>query len=284
MIARLRPGAALGGASRRSTRTTPPRRRTVPRPRRWPTPASATLVVPLHADHVAAIRPTLLLVQAGALFLLLIGAVNLVNLLLIRASGRPEGAGRPAGHRREPAARGERGHGGDHCCSPSSAGCSGSPSGRAGSASWPRSAPIACRWAPTSPSTRAWRSSLSPARSSWGSRSACRSPGTTCEATRPRAAIRIPRRHRQPRRPAPAPRLPRRPDRAGLRAARGGGPARAQPPEGPGRFSRLPPENVLSGQISLPVEELPGRGGPPRLHRAVLERARPPARRAGGRA
>lgn len=45
-------------------------------------------VVPLHADYVAAIRPTLLLLQAGALALLLIGAVNLVNLLLVRASGR----------------------------------------------------------------------------------------------------------------------------------------------------------------------------------------------------
>jgi len=47
-----------------------------------------SLVVPLHADHVAAIRPTLLLLEAGVLVLLLIGAVNLVNLLLIRASGR----------------------------------------------------------------------------------------------------------------------------------------------------------------------------------------------------
>ncbi len=47
-----------------------------------------SLVVPLHADHVAAIRPTLLLLQAGAFALLLIGAVNLVNLLLVRASGR----------------------------------------------------------------------------------------------------------------------------------------------------------------------------------------------------
>jgi predicted permease len=47
-----------------------------------------TLVVPLHADHVAAIRSTLLLLQAGVLALLLIGAVNLVNLLLIRANGR----------------------------------------------------------------------------------------------------------------------------------------------------------------------------------------------------
>ncbi|HEY6183603.1 MAG TPA: ABC transporter permease, partial [Terriglobales bacterium] len=47
-----------------------------------------TIVAPLHADHVASIRPTLLLLQAGALFLLLIGGVNLVNLLLIRASDR----------------------------------------------------------------------------------------------------------------------------------------------------------------------------------------------------
>jgi predicted permease len=47
-----------------------------------------SLVVPLHADHVAVIRPTLLLLQAGAIVLLLIGAVNLVNLLLVRASGR----------------------------------------------------------------------------------------------------------------------------------------------------------------------------------------------------
>src|SRR5580692_4365120 len=47
-----------------------------------------SVIVPLHADHVAAIRPTLLLLQAGALALLLIGAVNLVNLLLIRANGR----------------------------------------------------------------------------------------------------------------------------------------------------------------------------------------------------
>jgi predicted permease len=45
-------------------------------------------VVGLRADHVAAVRPTLLLVQSGTLFLLLIGAMNLVNLLLVRAAGR----------------------------------------------------------------------------------------------------------------------------------------------------------------------------------------------------
>jgi predicted permease len=47
-----------------------------------------SLVVPLHADHVAAIRPTLLLLQAGVLTLLLISVVNLGNLLLIRAGSR----------------------------------------------------------------------------------------------------------------------------------------------------------------------------------------------------
>ena len=47
-----------------------------------------TVLLPLHTDHVKSIRPTLLLLQAGVLFLLLIGGVNLVNLLLIRAAGR----------------------------------------------------------------------------------------------------------------------------------------------------------------------------------------------------
>jgi predicted permease len=43
-------------------------------------------VVPLHGDHVRSVRPTLLLMQGSALFLLSMGAVNLINLLLIRAS------------------------------------------------------------------------------------------------------------------------------------------------------------------------------------------------------
>src|SRR4029079_7277276 len=47
-----------------------------------------SIVVPLRAHHVAAVRPTLLLVQAGVLCLLLIGMVTRVTLLLIRASGR----------------------------------------------------------------------------------------------------------------------------------------------------------------------------------------------------
>ncbi len=45
-------------------------------------------LVPLHADHVAAVRPVLWLLQAGVVMLLLIGTVNLVNLCLVRASAR----------------------------------------------------------------------------------------------------------------------------------------------------------------------------------------------------
>jgi predicted permease len=47
-----------------------------------------TDVFGLHADTVREIKPVLLLLQGGVFFLLLIGGVNLVNLLLIRASGR----------------------------------------------------------------------------------------------------------------------------------------------------------------------------------------------------
>ena len=47
-----------------------------------------SLVVSLHGSHVAAVRPMLLLIQAGVLFLLVIGAVNVTNLLLIRATAR----------------------------------------------------------------------------------------------------------------------------------------------------------------------------------------------------
>jgi len=47
-----------------------------------------TIVKSLHEDHVRDVKPTLMILQCGALFLLLIGSVNLTNLLLIRASGR----------------------------------------------------------------------------------------------------------------------------------------------------------------------------------------------------
>jgi len=47
-----------------------------------------TIIHGLHADYVSGFKPTLLLLQAGVLCLLLIGAVNLSNLVLLRASGR----------------------------------------------------------------------------------------------------------------------------------------------------------------------------------------------------
>ena len=48
----------------------------------------SSTVLSLHDDIVGDIKPTLLLLQAGVAGLLLIGAVNLINLLLIRTHGR----------------------------------------------------------------------------------------------------------------------------------------------------------------------------------------------------
>jgi len=47
-----------------------------------------TPVVPLQTDHLPSIQPVLVLVQAGAILLLLIGVVNLANLLLVSVSVR----------------------------------------------------------------------------------------------------------------------------------------------------------------------------------------------------
>ncbi|MEO6193774.1 MAG: ABC transporter permease [Thermoanaerobaculia bacterium] len=88
MIARLRPGATLAETQAQIDAHNAVVNGDDPESRRMAEAGFRSLVVPLRADHVAAIRPILLLTQAGALFLLLIGAVNLVNLLLIRASSR----------------------------------------------------------------------------------------------------------------------------------------------------------------------------------------------------
>ena len=47
-----------------------------------------TVVAPLQQDLVREVRPTLLLLWAGVLFVLAIGAVNITNLVLIRSSAR----------------------------------------------------------------------------------------------------------------------------------------------------------------------------------------------------
>jgi predicted permease len=48
----------------------------------------ATTVVPLQQDLVRSVRPTLYLLWAGALFVLLIGCVNVANLVLVRSRAR----------------------------------------------------------------------------------------------------------------------------------------------------------------------------------------------------
>jgi predicted permease len=88
MIARLKPDATVAHAQSQIDAQNATLEVDDPQAKMIADAGFRSIVVSLHADHVAAIRPTLLLLQAGAIALLLIGAVNLVNLLLVRASGR----------------------------------------------------------------------------------------------------------------------------------------------------------------------------------------------------
>ena len=88
MIARLKPGATMAEAQSQIDAHNAAVEEDNPEAKMMTEAGFRSLVRPLHAEHVRPIRPTLLLMQAGVFFLLLIGAVNLVNLLLIRASGR----------------------------------------------------------------------------------------------------------------------------------------------------------------------------------------------------
>jgi predicted permease len=88
MIARLKPGATIAEAQAQIDAHNTTVEKDNPEAKMMAEAGFRSPVVSLHADHVRSIRPTLLLLQAGVFFLLLIGAVNLVNLLLIRASGR----------------------------------------------------------------------------------------------------------------------------------------------------------------------------------------------------
>src|SRR5215471_2845859 len=88
LIARLEPGATLAEAQAQIDAHNDAVEKDNPEAKMMAEAGFRSLVRPLHAEHVRSIRPTLLLMQAGVFFLLLIGAVNLVNLLLIRASGR----------------------------------------------------------------------------------------------------------------------------------------------------------------------------------------------------
>ena len=88
MIARLRAGATLAQAQSQIDAQNSRLELDDPQAKMMADAGFRSLVVPLHADLVASIRPTLLLLQAGVFALLLIGAVNLANLLLIRANSR----------------------------------------------------------------------------------------------------------------------------------------------------------------------------------------------------
>jgi predicted permease len=87
-IARLKPGATLAEAQSQVDAHNAAHAAEFKFAKEVAAAGFRTMVAPLHADHVASIRPTLLLLQGGALLLLLMGGVNLVNLLLIRAAGR----------------------------------------------------------------------------------------------------------------------------------------------------------------------------------------------------
>jgi len=88
IIARLKPGATLAQAQAQIDAQNNALERDDPKAKMLADAGFRSVVGPLRADHVASIRPTLLWMQGGALALLLIGTVNLANLLLIRASGR----------------------------------------------------------------------------------------------------------------------------------------------------------------------------------------------------
>lgn len=88
LVARLHAGFTVADAQRLIDRHNDLVGKGAPDERMMADAGFRTVVVPLRADHVASFRPVLLLMQAGGLLLLVIGAVNLVNLLLIRASGR----------------------------------------------------------------------------------------------------------------------------------------------------------------------------------------------------
>jgi predicted permease len=88
MIARLKPGATIAEAQSQIDAHNAAVEQDNPQAKMMAEAGFRSPVLSLHAHHVRSIRPTLWLMQAGVFFLLLIGAVNLINLLLIRASSR----------------------------------------------------------------------------------------------------------------------------------------------------------------------------------------------------
>ncbi|MEO6005533.1 MAG: ABC transporter permease [Opitutus sp.] len=88
MIARLRPGVTIGQAQAQLDALLEQTRKIDPYAKLVADAGFRVGVFDLGDDFIAKLRPVLLLLQAGVLFLLLIGMVNLANLLLVRATGR----------------------------------------------------------------------------------------------------------------------------------------------------------------------------------------------------
>jgi putative ABC transport system permease protein len=88
LVARLRSGATIAEAQSQLDAHDRAHASEFPQPAVVAGAGYHTVVAPLHAQHVEPVRPTLVLLQAGALVLLAIGGVNLVNLWLVRATAR----------------------------------------------------------------------------------------------------------------------------------------------------------------------------------------------------
>lgn len=88
MIGRLRPGCGVSTAQSQIDAHNAAHAAEYPYAKEVAAAGFRSFVAPLQADHVRQVRPVLLMLQGGALLLLTIGAVNIVNLLLIRACDR----------------------------------------------------------------------------------------------------------------------------------------------------------------------------------------------------
>ncbi len=72
----------------------------------------------VRVEQTKSVRTSLLMLQGGALFVLLLGCVNVANLMLARANARAGRTGRPAGAGRGPGRAGPPDAGGRACCWP----------------------------------------------------------------------------------------------------------------------------------------------------------------------
>lgn len=88
MLARMAPGVSIDAAQAAIDAHNAALRERDPNDAMMTSVGFRSRVVPLHADHVASAKTTLVLMQAGGVALLLVAIANLVNLMLIRASGR----------------------------------------------------------------------------------------------------------------------------------------------------------------------------------------------------